>query len=192
MGTPDAPVANVTLAGLTFEYSEPTFLEPFTVPSGGDWSFHDGGAVRLSGTVGCSVVGSLFVNLGGTGVMISGFNRGASVIDSEFVWLGESAVVSAGLTGDRFDNSDGRGVSVGTTLLRVLCHEVGVFVKQTGCYYQAMTANASVTENLMFNGPRAGINSGYMGSSVPITPHNASHCTPSPLPPSQRRLCGGP
>jgi len=33
-----------------------------------------------------------------------------------------------------------------------------VFVKQTGFYYHAMTANASVLGNVFFNGPRAGIN----------------------------------
>ena len=158
LGSPAAPVEDVVLAGLTFEHTEPTFMEPFTVPSGGDMSYHDGGAVRFAGTRNCSVQGSLFVNLGGSGVAISGFNRDARVEDSEFLWLGEHAVFSMGTTGDVFDNSDGLGVAVGTALRGVLCHEIGLYVKQTGCLYVAMTANASVTENVFFNGPRAGIN----------------------------------
>jgi hypothetical protein len=158
LGSPAAPVANVVLAGLTFEHTEPTFLEPFTVPSGGDMSYHDGGAVRFAGTRNCSVEGSLFVNLGGSGVAISGFNRDARVEDSEFLWLGEHAVFSMGTSGDVFDNSDGLGVVVGTTVRGVLCHEVGLYVKQSGCVYIAMTANASLTGNVFFNGPRAAIN----------------------------------
>ena len=46
-GTAAEPVEGVAIEGLTFEFSEPTFLRPFTVASGGDWSFHDGGALRL-------------------------------------------------------------------------------------------------------------------------------------------------
>jgi hypothetical protein len=158
LGSAAAPAADVTLAGLTLAFSEPTFLEPFTVPSGGDMSFHDGGALRLAGTARARVLGCLFASLGGSGVMISGWNRDALVEDTEFAWLGEHGVASMGAGGDVFDNADGARVAAGTTLRRVLCHEVGIFVKQTGCYYHAMTANASVTESVFFNGPRAAIN----------------------------------
>jgi len=148
---PENPVTNIVLAGLTFEFSEPTFMKPFTVASGGDWSYHDGGAVRFTGSQNCSVVGSLFVNLGGTGVMLSGWNRGSQIADNEFLWLGESAIVSAGLSGDQFDNS-APGVPYGESPLiaRNFAHEFGLFVKQTGFYYQGMTANASVVENVFF------------------------------------------
>jgi hypothetical protein len=158
LGSPEQPVQDVALAGLTFEHSEPTFMMPFTVASGGDWSFQDGGALRLQGTSNCSVSGSLFVNLGGSGVMISGYNRLATVEDSEFLWLGESAIVSAGLSGDSFDQSDGRGIAEGTVVQRNIGHELGLYVKQTGFLYMGMTANATVVENVFFNAPRAGIN----------------------------------
>jgi hypothetical protein len=102
VGSASAPVSNVAMLGVTFEHTEPTFLDPFTAPSGGDWFYQDNGAVRFSGTVNCSVEGSLFVNLGGTGVMISGFNKRARVADNEFLWLGDAAVISAG-RGDSHD-----------------------------------------------------------------------------------------
>jgi len=170
-GTFDAPVSDVAIAGLTFEFSEPTFTERFTVASGGDWSFHDGGAVRLSGTRNCSVAGSLFVNLGGNGVMVSGWNRGARVEDSEFLWVGESAVVSAG-DPSRHDNSaPSAPVGEGLLLARNVAHELGVFVKQAGFFYQTMSANTTLVENVFFNGPRAGVclNDGFGGG------HNITH-----------------
>jgi len=170
-GSAAAPVANVSLAGLTFAYSSPTFLHPFTAPSGGDWSFQDSGGLWLSGTRNCSVAGSLFVNLGGNGVTLSGWNRGASVSDSEFLWLGESAVVSGG-DGSSHDNSAPEApVGEGVLVARNLAHELGLFVKQAGFYYQTMSANSTVAGNVMFNGPRAGVglNDGYGGG------HNVSH-----------------
>jgi hypothetical protein len=158
-GTPAAPVSNVTLAGLTFAHTAPTFLSPFTSPSGGDWMFQDGGAVRLSGSFNASIFGSLFVNLGSTGVMLSGFNRRASIVDNEFLAVGECAVISAGLSGDTYDNSlSSSAYGEGLLLSRNLAHEVGQTIKQAGFYYHAMTANATVTGNVFFNGPRAGIN----------------------------------
>lgn len=158
-GTAAEPVADVAIEGLTFEFSEPTFMKPFTVASGGDWSFHDGGALRLSGTRNCSVRGSLFVNLGGTGVMLSGWNRGAEVTENEFLWLGECAVISAGLSGDQYDNTaPGAAYGDAPVIARNLAHEFGLYVKQTGFLYAGMTSNMSVVENVFFNGPRAGIN----------------------------------
>lgn len=158
-GSAEEPVSDIVITGLTFAYTEPTYLQPFTAPSGGDWSFQDNGAVRFAGTRNCSITGALFINIGGSGVMLSGWNRDAAVEDSEFLWIGESAVISAGLGGSQYDNSmSNASVGEGLVLARNLVHEVGLFVKQAGFYYHAMTANVTVIENVVFNGPRAGIN----------------------------------
>ena len=115
--------------------------------------------MRFSGTRNCSVSGSLLVNLGGTGVMVSGWNVGAAVSDCEFRWLGDSAVIGAGLGGSQHDNSAPEAsVGRGLLLQRNLAHELGLFVKQAGFYYHAMGANATVDSNIAFNCPRAGIN----------------------------------
>ena len=39
---------------------------------------------------------------------------------------------------------------------------------ETSCYFQALTANATIRDNIFFNGPRAGINfnDGFGGGSV--------------------------
>ena len=167
-GSPAAPVANVALAGLTLAFTEPTFLRPFTATGGGDASFSDAGALRLTGTRNCSVSGSLFVNVGGSGVVLSGWNRGSAVTDSEFRWVGESAVVSGG-DASRHDNSaPDAPVGEGLLLARNLGHELGVFVKQAGFFYQTMSANTSVASNVAFNAPRAAIclNDGFGGGHL--------------------------
>ena len=156
-GAAGVPARGITLQGLAFMHTRTTFLEPFTVPSGGDMSFHDGGAVRLQGTEGCAVRGSLFRNLGGSGVMIAGYNADAAVDGNEFVFVGESAVMAMGLGGDRQNNLDG-DVPTRTTVSNNYAHEFGLYVKQSGFFYQAISANTSIDKNVFFNGPRAGIN----------------------------------
>ena len=44
-----APLKHVTLANLTIAHAAVTFLEPYEVPSGGDWAVHRGAAVFLDG-----------------------------------------------------------------------------------------------------------------------------------------------
>lgn len=166
LGDAGVPARGVELAGLAFMHTATTFLQPFQVPSGGDMSYHDGGAVRLRGTEGCAVRGSLFKNLGGSGAMISGYNLDAEVSGCEFLFVGEHAICSMG-RGDRQDQLDGdfptRNLIVGN-----LAHEFGLYVKQTGFYYQGISANTSLRENIFFNGPRAGINfnDGFAGAHV--------------------------
>ena len=157
MGDTGSPARRIELAGLSFMHTACTFMKPFTVPSGGDWSFHDGGAVRFSGTEGCIVRDSVFQNLGGTGVMISGYNRDTLIENNEFVWIGESAIISAGLTGNRQFNLDG-DFPARNRIVRNYAREFGLYVKQSGFYYQGVSMNTTISENIFFNGPRAGIN----------------------------------
>jgi hypothetical protein len=35
-------------------------------------------------------------------------------------------------------------------------HDIGLYGKQTSCYFQAITANTTLKDNLCYNGPRAG------------------------------------
>merc|ERR1712139_561970 len=44
------------------------------------------------------------------------------------------------------------------TVARNHIHEVGVYGKQTSCFFQAISANTSLEDNICYNGPRAGVN----------------------------------
>lgn len=50
IGTKDTPVHGVTVRGLGIRDAAATFMEPWGVPSGGDWALHRGGAVFVEGT----------------------------------------------------------------------------------------------------------------------------------------------
>ena len=88
-GTQAAPVVGVLLEGLSLTATAATFMQPFVAPSGGDWSAHVGGAVVLNGTEGCTLAGATVASVGGSGVALTGYNRGATITGSEFAWLGE-------------------------------------------------------------------------------------------------------
>jgi hypothetical protein len=56
----------------------------------------------------------------------------------------------------------------GTLVAGNLGREVGVFIKQSGFLYSALSANSTIKGNAFFNGPRAGIclNDGFAGGHV--------------------------
>ena len=125
LGDAGLPARGVELVGLAFMHTSTTFMQPFQVPSGGDMSYHDGGAVRLRGTEGCAVRDSLFKNLGGSGVMIKDYNLDALVAGNEFVFVGEHAICSMG-RGDRQDQLDG-DVPTRNAVVGNLAHEFALY-----------------------------------------------------------------
>jgi hypothetical protein len=58
------------------------------VPSAGDWALERFAAVYLSGTEGATFDGCTFERLDGNAVMVSGYNRNATVSNSDFAFIG--------------------------------------------------------------------------------------------------------
>jgi hypothetical protein len=169
VGTQAAPVVGVTFAGLGLRDTAYSYLEPHGMPSGGDWALRRDGAVFLEGTQGTTLDGNVYERLDGNAVMISGYNRGASVTRSEFAWIGDTAVASWGYTdsadatyralapGMGEDGTAGEqpwGSNVSFNLVR----EIGVWEKQSSFVFQAVTAANHYEGNVAYNGPRAGLN----------------------------------
>jgi hypothetical protein len=97
-GTQAEPVLNVSFLGITFSDAGPSFFSPHGTPSGGDWALARSGALFFEGTEGITIAGCLFNRLDGNGVFFSLYNRNASVAQSEFVAIGETAIAQWGYT----------------------------------------------------------------------------------------------
>jgi len=169
------PVRNITIDGITFKSTRYTYMDPHGVPSAGDWALDRTGAVFLEGTESVTVSSSTFERLDGNGVMISGYNRYATVQDSDFSFIGGNAMVSWGYTNETensgfpyyapntnypqagVDGTDGNHPRY-NQILRNNAREVGLYEKQSSFYMQAKTAESTISGNVFFNGPRAGIN----------------------------------
>lgn len=91
---------DVQFVGLTFTETRATYLDQYEVPSGGDWSIHRGATVEIVDSANVVVQGCTFDQVGGNGVLLSRNTTHAQVLDSEFVYTGDSAIIAVG-------NSDG-------------------------------------------------------------------------------------
>ena len=156
IGTLAEPVRDVRVRGLGFRDARATYMEPWGVPSGGDWALHRGAAVFLERTSDVIVEQNTFRRVDGNALQLSGFNRRAKLLENEFAWIGDTAMSAWGYT----DEEDGTGGDQprGTLVEGNVCHEVGMFQLQSACWFQAKTATTRIASNLFFNGPRSGIN----------------------------------
>lgn len=174
-GTQWNPVKDIKVQGIHFSASAPTYMMPHGVPSAGDWALDRYSAVFLQGTQGTLIDGCVFDRLEGNAVMVSGYNRDATIQNSDFSYLGGNAVAAWGYTNEtRTDrgrpgiilaNAPAAGVDgtdgehpLHTTVQNCTAREIGLYEKQSSFFVQAKTAQSRVLSNVFFNGPRAGIN----------------------------------
>ena len=148
--------SDITLSGLGFRDQRGTMLEPWVVPSGGDWALRPFGAVSLFDTERVTIADALFLRTDANAVFLGGRNRNASVLDSEFAWLGMSAVASLGWT--QQDDGTGGEQPWGTLLSGLVVREMGLKEKQSSAYFSGRTPLARVENSIFYNGPRALIN----------------------------------
>ena len=166
------PVSGITIRGIKFCDTAYTYMDPHGMPSGGDWAVQRSGALFFEGTENTLVQECIFERLDGNAVMISGYNRNVTIYKNEFVWIGDSAIVSWGYTsgstikGMGWDGTDGNQPRFNQILYN-FAHELGIFQKQTAFYFQAKSCQNNIKGNIFFNGPRTGIdfNDGFGGGS---------------------------
>jgi hypothetical protein len=107
--------------------------------------------------------------------MISGYNRNVTILESDFSYLGGSAMVAWGYTNETatdpgrpgvvnenwpqagVDGTDGEHPQ-NTHVISCTAREVGLYEKQSSFFMQAKTMHTKLVGNVFFNGPRAGIN----------------------------------
>ena len=92
-GTKAAPVTDITVQGITFRDAADITMEPWAVPSGGDWGLYRGGAIFIEGAEGVTVQHNTLTRLDGNGVFVSGYTRNVSISDNEFTWIGCNPMV---------------------------------------------------------------------------------------------------
>ena len=91
-GTRFNPVKGVKHSGITYRSSRYTYMDPHGVPSAGDWALDRVGAIYLQGTEGSVFDACTFDRLDGNGVMVSGYNRNATVSNSDFSFIGGTSL----------------------------------------------------------------------------------------------------
>ena len=150
---------SIQIIGLELTATRATFLSPYEVPSGGDWSLHRGGAIEVTQARNVAIRGCSFNQVGGNGLLFTNAVLDSSVIGNEFAFTGDSAVVFVGSTVG-IDGTVGGGAKYPNrnNVTNNLMREFGIYGKQTSCFFQAVSANTTLNDNVCFNGPRAGVN----------------------------------
>ena len=168
----DKPTTGISISGVNFRDTAYTYMDPHGMPSGGDWALERTGALFLEGTENTLIENCIFERLDGNGIMISGYNRNATILKNEFVWIGSTAIALWGYTkgadidGMGWDGTDGNQPRM-SNILYNFAHELGIWEKQSSFYFQAKSCQNMIKGNIFFNGPRAGINfnDGFGGQS---------------------------
>lgn len=86
--------------------------------------------------------------LDGNGLVISGYNRNATILNNEFAWIGDSPMVAWGYS-EGIDGTNGdqpRFTYVGGNIAR----ELGHFEKQASPWFQAITCQVLLHSNLSY------------------------------------------
>ena len=71
-GSKALPVKDVTVQGITFRDAADITMNPWGVPSGGDWGLYRGGAIFIEGAEDVTIQHNTLTRLDGNGVFVSG------------------------------------------------------------------------------------------------------------------------
>jgi hypothetical protein len=151
-GTVDAPVVDVTFAGLGFRDQRTAQLDPWVDPSGGDWGLRRAGLIHLEGTERATVSGCTFYRTDANAIFVAAYNRNCTIVDNEFAFTGFSAVATFGRTHQ--DDGTGGEQPWGTVIAYNKCHELGTYQLQSSCWFTSKSALTRAEGNVQFNGPR--------------------------------------
>jgi len=155
VGTQENPVHHISIEGFRIAHSTSTYLASYDVPSLSDWAIHRGGSVFAEGTQDCSIRSCWFDAVGGNAIFVNNHNRGFSITDCKFTETGDSAI---GFVGDlEKTNGTQRAFPYECQASNNLIHDCGFFGKQIAGVYISRAKRISVSHNLMYNLPRAGI-----------------------------------
>jgi hypothetical protein len=175
-----APAVGISFNGIGFRDAAYTYLYPHGQASAGDWGLQRHGAVILDGTENVVIQGCVFERLDGNGIIVSGYNRNAKITNNEFVWIGDTAIAEWSKTiGTPVDGPDG-GVDGWdarngdqpryTEISYNFAHEMGIWEKQSSFLIEAKSSDAFISNNILFNDPRAlvNFNDGFGGNRTLI------------------------
>ena len=135
------------------------------MPPAGDWALDRAGAIFLQGTENVTFDRCSFERLDGNAVMVSGYNRHATIKNSDFAFIGGNAIAAWGYTnetatdpgrpGEKIENFPEAGVDGTdgnhpryTTVTGCSAREVGLYEKQSSFFVQAKSAQSVVSGNV--------------------------------------------
>ncbi len=165
-GSQQYPVRHIRISGFRIAHATSTFLKQYEAPSRGDWTIHRGGAVFMDGAEDCSVEKCFVDAVGGNGIFINNHNRRVRVSGNKITEAGDSAVCLVG--SESQIQGTNHPVPTENLISNNLIHDCGVFGKQIAGVFMSVALRNTISHNLIYNLPRAGIclNDGWGGHVI--------------------------
>lgn len=177
-GAPGRPVHDIVIRGLEIRDTLQTFAKTTEPLLRSDWMFYRGGAVLIENARNVTLADSDIRDVGGNGVVVSGFNRGVSVRGNHIWRAGASAIAFVGRPEavrsplfeyhqsqplsaiDRVAGPRSDAYPADSEARDNLIHDIGLVEKQSAGVQIQIAARILVRDNSIYRVPRAGINIG--------------------------------
>ncbi len=176
IGSEADPVKNISISRIKFEHTQRTLFENYEPLLRSDWTIYRGGALFIEGTEQIEIKDCEFTNLGGNAVFVSAYNRDVSIINNHIHECGATAINFVGSSTAvrspsfqyyefvelaKMDTIKGpKNNSYPSTSIvdNNLIYRIGRIEKQTAGVNISMAMNITVSNNTIYDVPRAGIN----------------------------------
>ena len=155
-GSVSHPVRGVRLIGIQIQHSAPHFAGPYPACGGGDFCTARTGAVVIRGAEDFILSGCEVHHTGGNAVAVLEYNRNVSITSNHFSHTGEVPISLQGVT-DWIDATAGN-FPESTVIAGNLIHEVATKLRGGCAFFQSLAARTNFVGNVVFSGPRAGLN----------------------------------
>ncbi|MBJ6368782.1 PDZ domain-containing protein [Snuella sp. CAU 1569] len=175
-GTEPEPVQDINIKGIKFTHTQRTFMEDYEPLLRSDWTIYRGGALFIEGTEKVSITDCEFVNLGGNVIFASNYNRDITIERNHIHDCGATAISFVGdpkavrspsfqygeyvnlaemdtIPGPATNNYPSKSV-VNDNLI----YRIGRIEKQTAGVQLSMAMDITISNNSIYDIPRAGIN----------------------------------
>ena len=177
-GNETSPIKNITISKIKFVGTKRVLMEKHEPLLRSDWMLHRAGAITIEGSSNCSIFNCEFSQLGGTAVMVTGYNQNTTIQNSNFQEIGGSGICFVGdvsavrspafkyeqfLDYNLIDKNPGPQNNLypkNCTVYNNLIHDIGKIEKQATGVEISMSESITVKNNTIYNTPRAGINIG--------------------------------
>ncbi len=176
IGSEENPVKHISIIGIKFEHTQRTLFEDYEPLLRSDWTIYRGGALFIEGTENVEIENCEFTNLGGNAIFVSAYNRDVSIKNNHIHDCGATAINFVGsptavrspsfqyyefveLT--KLDTIKGPKNNNYPSVSKIdnnLIYRIGRIEKQTAGVNISMAMDITVSNNTIYDVPRAGIN----------------------------------
>lgn len=176
VGNEQNPAKNITITQIDFTQTARSFMLTKEPLLRSDWTIYRGGAILLDGTANINIVDCNFYELGGNAIFLSNYNKNNNIIANHIYNIGASAIAFVGnidavrspafIYGEsvpwaKMDFDKGpktNNYPQYCTANNNLIHDIGLVEKQVTGAEISMSAHIKISNNTIYNVPRAGIN----------------------------------